>query len=914
LLTAISLDLKTMTSITQSIHLSQYPDRIQGRLLVLAGIFLGLYALALTLAPAARARSWEAGFRWNHWLGYLVWVLLVLLTNQQSRHYLPKRDPYLIPVALLLCGWGLMTIWRLFPGFGGRQTIWLVIAMVVFILGLRLPIRLEFLRRYKYVWLTGGLILTAFTLLFGTNPASDSGPRLWLGCCGVYFQPSEPLKLLLIIYLSAYLADKQPWVKVSSPRSMDGKNNMGFKDAIQRGVGSYPVAILAPILLMTGLALLLLLVQRDLGTVTIFLFLFAVIVYLATESKSVLIVCVLILLIAGIGSYFLFDVVRLRIDAWLNPWLDPSGRSYQIVQSLLALANGGVGGRGPGMGSPTLVPISHSDFIFSAIVEENGLIGATVLIGLLMVLTASGFRVALRAPDNFRRYLAAGLTAYLVGQSLLIIGGNIRLLPLTGVTLPFVSYGGSSLLAAYLSLLILILISQSANANPTPATKYILYERFGFFLLFSLMVAAIVIGWWAFVRGPALLERTDNARRAIADRYVRRGDILDRHNIPLVTTEGSTGDFSRFYQFPELGSVVGYSHPVYGQTGLEANFDLYLRGLRGNSDLLIWWNHIIYGQPPAGLDVRLSIDLSLQQKASELMSDYIGALVLLNSENGEILVSVSNPTYDPNQLEEVWSELINDTDTPLINRVHQGQYRPGTALGPFILASLTSKGRIPQLQEEFESNINDQDIGCATTPANSSLTALIAAGCIQPLITLSQELGGDDILMLMDDLGFFTIPSLDQTNGERTVTPIIGSPEDLVTSQSDLRVSPLQLSLAAATLSSGGVRPVPQLMTALNLPVKGWTVSPPVGESTRVFSRSNSVGIANSLAENHLPIWQSISSTPNGQDQEITWYMAGTLPSWSGPPITLVILLEENDPIAATAIGQAVMETILQVE
>ncbi|UCD99694.1 MAG: FtsW/RodA/SpoVE family cell cycle protein, partial [Chloroflexota bacterium] len=509
-----------MTSITQAMHLSQYPDRIQGRLLILAGIFLGLYALALTLAPAARARSWDSDFRWTHWLGYLVWVLLVILTHQQSRHYLPKRDPYLIPVALLLSGWGLMTIWRLFSGFGGRQTIWFVITMVVFILGLRLPTRLEFLRRYKYVWLTGGLILTALTLLFGTNPASDSGPRLWLGCCGVYFQPSEPLKLLLIIYLSAYLADKQPWVKVSSPRSVDEKNYTGFSDAIRRGIRGYPLAILAPILLMTGLALLLLLVQRDLGTATIFLFLFAVIVYLATENKSVLVVGVLILLLAGIGGYYLFDVVRLRIDAWLNPWLDPSGRSYQIVQSLVALANGGVGGRGPGMGSPTLVPISHSDFIFSAIVEENGLIGAIALIGLLMLLTASGFRVALRAPDNFRRYLAAGLTAYLVGQSLLIIGGNIRLLPLTGVTLPFVSYGGSSLLTAYLSLLILALISQSANANPTPATKYIHYERLGFFLLFSLMMAAIVIGWWTFVRGPALLKRTDNTRRTIADRYV----------------------------------------------------------------------------------------------------------------------------------------------------------------------------------------------------------------------------------------------------------------------------------------------------------------------------------------------------------------------------------------------------------
>ena len=190
-----------MTSITQSVRLYQSPNRIQARLIMLASVFLGFYALSLTLAPAARARSWEVDYSWNHWLGYLVWLTLVILAHHQSKHYLPDRDPYLMPVAVILSGWGLMTIWRLFPDFGLRQTIWFAIAMVLFTLGLRLPTQLDFLRKYKYVLLIGGLILTALTLLFGANPAGGAGPRLWLGCCGVYFQPSEPLKLLLIIYL-----------------------------------------------------------------------------------------------------------------------------------------------------------------------------------------------------------------------------------------------------------------------------------------------------------------------------------------------------------------------------------------------------------------------------------------------------------------------------------------------------------------------------------------------------------------------------------------------------------------------------------------------------------------------------------------------------------------------------------------
>jgi hypothetical protein len=188
-----------------------------------------------------------------------------------------------------------------------------------------------------------------------------------------------------------------------------------------------------------------------------------------------------------------------------------------------------------------------------------------------MLLAASGLRIALRAPDNFRRFLAAGLTAYLIGQSILIIGGNIRLLPLTGVTLPFVSYGGSSLLTAYISLLILALISQSANTNPTPPFNPSPYTHLGIFLLASLIIAALVIGGWTYVRGPDLLERTDNARRAIADRYVRRGDILDRENIPLVSTQGAIGDYARVYHYPVLGSLVGYSHAVYNLVSKQAS-------------------------------------------------------------------------------------------------------------------------------------------------------------------------------------------------------------------------------------------------------------------------------------------------------------------------------------------------------
>ncbi|HEX9029059.1 MAG TPA: FtsW/RodA/SpoVE family cell cycle protein, partial [Anaerolineales bacterium] len=618
-------------------------DQIQRRLLLLAAAFLAVYAACLSLAPLVREGAVNVALRWDHWEAYLVWVILFCAADWQTSRRLPGRDPYLLPVVGLLSGWGLLTIWRLIPAFGLRQSIWLGISVVVLIAGLRLPGDLSFLRRYKYLWLTGGLLLTSLTLIMGTNPSGGGQERLWLGLLGLYFQPSEPLKLLLIIYLSAYMADRLPL---------------------------YPglLPLLAPTLVMTGLAMLLMVFQRDLGTSFIFLALYAAVIYIASERKRTLLITGLAVLLAGVVGYALFDVVRLRIDAWVNPWLDPSGRSYQIVRSLLAVANGGVIGRGPGLGSPGLVPIPHSDFIFASIGEESGLVGGLGMLLALFLLVDRGLRIALHAPDSYRRYLAAGLTTYLVGQSILIIGGNLRMLPLTGVTLPFVSYGGSSLLTSFISILLLMKISASSEQVPVQLSHYHSYLHVGAVLGSGLTVGALLLGWWTVYRAPSLLDRTDNARRAIADRYVQRGGILDRSDLPISVSQGNPGTYVRVSQYPDLAPVVGYNDPVYGQSGLEASLDPYLRGTLGNPTSQIWWNRVLYGLPPPGLNVRLSLDLNLQRLADTQLGTHSAALVLLNARDGDILAIASHPGFDPNQLDQNWSRLVNDPATPLLDR------------------------------------------------------------------------------------------------------------------------------------------------------------------------------------------------------------------------------------------------------
>jgi cell division protein FtsW (lipid II flippase) len=642
---------------------------------LLAAIFLILYSITLSLSPAGRERSWNVSYRWEHWVGFVLWIGLVYLAHRQSRRWLAERDPYLLPIGAFLSGWGLMTIWRLSPAFGWRQTFWLVISLVLVILGFRLPGNLNFLRRYKYLWLSGGLILTALTLIFGTNPGGLDHPRLWLGCCGFYLQPSEPLKQLLIIYLAGYFA--------GFPLTTDSGRLAGYRKL------SF-FAQLAPTVFMSGLAIILLLVQRDLGTATVFLFIYAVIVFLATGNRWLPVISGLAILIAGAAGYGLFDVVRIRIDAWLNPWMDASGRSFQIVQSLLAVANGGLLGRGPGLGNPGLVPVQHSDFIFSAIVEESGLWGGLGFLLCLALLGTRGIIIALRATDPFRRYLAAGLITHLISQGILIIGGNIRVLPLTGVTLPFVSYGGSSLLTSFISLLLLLLISNREEKQPAILLNEKPYLQLTVIFLAGILVCGLVLGWWGYWRGPDLLLRTDNARRSIADKYVKRGTIFDREDRVIVQTIGVPGEYIRQIDYPSLSTVIGYQSAVYGQSGVEEGMDDYLRGLKGYPSLKLWWNHLLYGQPPPGRDIRTSIDLNVQQVADDLLDGHSGALVVLNPSTGEVIAMSSHPTFDANQIDKDWEMIIKDSNSPLLNRAIMGFYNIGDlGKGSFLESTAT---------------------------------------------------------------------------------------------------------------------------------------------------------------------------------------------------------------------------------
>jgi cell division protein FtsW (lipid II flippase) len=364
----------------------------------------------------------------------------------------PARDPILFPTTVLLCGWGLIEVTRLQQNFTGRQMVWVGVGMGVLLLIASLPYRWYWLRRFRYLWLLSGLGLLGLTIAWGVNPLG-MGDRLWLSLGKLlYFQPSEALKVLLVIFLASYLAEKRELLVLTGLRV--GRVRLP------------PLPYLGPLFLMWGFSLILLVWQQDLGAALLFFSTFLSMLYVTTGRPYYVIAGLGLFVCMAVAGYYLFDRIQLRGAIWLDPWSDPRGNAYQIVQSLLAFASGGVFGTGAGLGHPTpYIPVVHTDFVFAAIGEEWGLIGALGVILAFLILVARGLRTAMRARTTFVSLLAVGLSSMLGWQSLIILGGTLKLIPLTGITLPFVSYGGSSMLISCIMVGLLLRASSEGPAE-----------------------------------------------------------------------------------------------------------------------------------------------------------------------------------------------------------------------------------------------------------------------------------------------------------------------------------------------------------------------------------------------------------------------------------------------------------------
>lgn len=867
-----------------------YVTFIQRRLSAAAILFISLYAASLTLSRLIHKEEIISYPVWRHWLGYIAWLIMFILVNKTAQKSIPARDPYLLHLIYLCSGWGLLTVWRLSPGLGLRQTVWFVAGSICLLLILRWKHLLFTLKKYSRWLLAGCFILISFTLLPALTTRT-SQPTLWLNFAGMAIQPSEPLKLFFIVYLSAYFSDRI---------------SIHLKDP----------AVIIPSLAVAFLAFLLLLAQRDLGTTTILVLIYILMVYLATGQRKWLIGSLIVGVAAGITGYFLFDVIRLRVEGWLNPWLDPVGRSYQVIQALISQAAGGVFGTGPGMGSPTLVPVAVSDFVFTAIAEETGTIGAAALLLIVLLIAFRGYTTAIHVNDRFSSLLAMGISTWLAGQSLLIIAGNIRLLPLTGVTLPFFSYGGSSLLTCLIASAFLLTIS-SHNSNIPRHEPYRerVQSRILPAILLATLAALMVLPYWSVFKQNNLLDRNDNLRRAIADYYIPRGDILDRNGELINSTSGEVGSFERIYAYPQLGTTTGYTNITFGKTGAEDAYDDYLRGLKSYEPLNLWWSNLLYSHPPTGKDLRLTLDLSIQSELDAIWGNSRGGGVILNAATGEVLAISSNPWFDPAKLDKTWNNLITDTTSPLLNRALAGKYPLGTLSGIFLAAG-SSGQLLDQVRLSSGSiQLSEHTVGCSLPLAtiDPSIWLLIQSGCPLPALDLSNSLGNDQLYLLFKSLGFYNSPDFALPVVEMNDPVKVDSILKAGLGQERLEISPLQVALATAAISNHGVMNSPVIGSSFQSSSDEWKIIPARSTRNSVFTPGSADAVAEGLTLEGIPAWGAVGQGISSETEMITWFIGGTNSDWAGTPITLAIVYEGDMPQKAMADGSWILNKITAI-
>jgi len=416
--------------------------RLTSRSLILGMMWVGLGLL-----------KWEGLSIQLLWQA-LIFTAIVLLGSlmEQILHY--QGDPYILPVVQAIMALGLVFVVRINPNVALRQFWWANIGLLIFYAILWTIRDYRQLGRLRYLWglLAVGLLLV--TLLFGS---SAGGAKSWLHLGGIGIEPEEFVKLALLLFMATYLEENEELLRVGT---------------VQWGRFSLPDwRTLGPFMIMVVFVLGILAAQKSLGTALVFYMLFVLMLYVVTERALYLGISLPIFLLTGTVGYMLFRHVRVRVMVWMNPWQDPTGGGYQIAQSLFAIGGGKILGTGLGNGiGASTVPAASTDFIFSVIAEELGFAGAMALLVLFLIVVMRAFAVSLRAKDRFGQILAAGIGILLGTETLIILAGVTKLLPLTGIPLPWVSYGGSSLIVHLILLGVLLNIS-NATAVGSHSTK-----------------------------------------------------------------------------------------------------------------------------------------------------------------------------------------------------------------------------------------------------------------------------------------------------------------------------------------------------------------------------------------------------------------------------------------------------------
>jgi cell division protein FtsI/penicillin-binding protein 2/cell division protein FtsW (lipid II flippase) len=624
------------------------------------------------------------------------WAYHLLLTRKY-----PAADPYLLPLVMFLAGVGLLMVFSVKDPFRDSfsfvtQARGVVLASVIAgMLPLTAAYRKLPLHRYGFAYAAGAILLM-FILMSPLGHGPAGAKVMALG-----FEPVEIIKVLLVFFVASYLAERRLSLQSSWTKSAKLPE---LRDLI-------------PLAAMYLFVLLLFAIVKDMGPAVLLYGTFVTLVYLVTGRALYPMVALVLLLVAGAAGYALhFGFFATRVDMWLHPLDNHNRLGGQLAMGLWGMATGGVFGTGLGLGNPALVPRAGSDMVFTSIGEELGLVGSLTVLIVYAVIILRGFRIARNAVDDFDRLLAAGLTTLIGIQAIVITGGATGLVPLTGVTLPFVSYGTSSLMADFLSIGILMRISAKQTPSDVASVAPQAYPRAARVVvttIVTILLAGVGIGRLIVVQGVQDKQLATQALRIPdADKVVRkhynprleamaltipRGSIFDR-NGNLLARNAKPGEPGvryfcnrpRVYPYGPIGAnIVLAAEQRHGTTN-PIGCDEILSGLGDGSQMLELYRrrNLPFAPHPKGTDVTLTLDIALQKaamialnRAASEHGNGRGAAVALDATSGELLAAATAPTFNPNTLtNEEWDALHSDADpaNPLLNRPFAGVYPPGS--------------------------------------------------------------------------------------------------------------------------------------------------------------------------------------------------------------------------------------------
>lgn len=748
-----------------------------------------------------------------------------LVAHLVIRKLAPNADPAILPITFALSGIGIAFVTRLVPELASRQLVWLFAGVAALVIVLVLVRNLDKLAEYKYTFIIVGVLLLLSPMLpvIGTE---INGSRLWLTVGNFSFQPGEIAKICIVIFLGGYLAQNREMLSVFTWKV---------------GPLRLPsLSTLMPLLAMWVLAFLIVVLEKDLGSALVLFAVFLVMLYIATGKALYVVVGLLLAAIAAVALYFMFSHVQTRVEIWLDPFADAQDKGYQVVQSLYSLADGGMFGVGIGRGMSDIIPYVESDFIFSAIGEECGLLGAAGVLLLYLSFAIRGMLTAARAKSDVSSFIAAGATSIVVLQAFIIVGGVTRLIPLTGITLPFISQGGSSLLAGFIIVALLIRAGDEGTGSDVemttasmPVSRHAVNSVLGrealgtrltrtlifFSVLFALLVANLT--YIMVINAEAYQNMPGNSHTMAKEAQSERGTISTYDGVVLAqSVEQPDGTYKRVYPSGELAShVVGYYSPTYGTAGIEAACNDTLRGQENYAN----WTDVLNslaGVSQPGNDVTLTINSKIQEAAQNAIAGERGACVVMDPQTGAILALASSPTYSAADVQQVLENQANGT-SELLNRATQALYAPGSTFKMVTLAGALESG-VANEDSKYDApgsmdignapvtNMHERSYGTITVRRAFELSANTV------FAQLGVEMGAERLVDTADAFGFNTdinfdlllatslMPDPDEMTTWETAWAAAGEPVGEHESPAGPQATVLEMALVGSAMANGG--------------------------------------------------------------------------------------------------------------